>query len=60
MTRAATKLEPCPFCGSDEVFADSRRVECEVCGALGPRTQAPAALSVKSEAIAAWNRRKPA
>ena len=55
MTSTDDKLEPCRFCGSDDVFTDvtqgSHYGECGQCGAMGPN-----ALT-EAEAITAWNNR---
>ena len=55
------KLEPCPFCGSDDVFVvehhfykteDCFGVQCDNC-----KTQSYQFYDSKNEAIEAWNRR---
>jgi len=42
------ELEPCPFCGSDNVSVWDEYVECMNCGANGPSCSNPIAL---------WNER---
>ncbi len=57
------ELKPCPFCGSDRVFAHKHFwhvVLCQHCGAEGPASKEGETVSeaeAKAQAIAAWNRR---
>lgn len=50
------KLNPCPFCDSDDVgFDDEHRcVTCQSCGAFGPGT------GTEDTAVSDWNDSKPA
>jgi len=55
------KLQPCPFCGSENVMFRvdddaGARVWCNACLALGP----PFGRMAQESAIAAWNNRQSA
>lgn len=52
-------IEPCPFCGSNEVnvitMDGMSRARCEGCSAVGPRSKV--AVPRDGDAIIAWNKR---
>lgn len=45
------ELQPCPFCGSEDLENDTYFITCVTCEADGP------IKGNEPEAIAAWNRR---
>lgn len=54
--RPRDRVEPCPFCGSEQIIQVDCRMHCRGCAATGPptlTTTAPLAVIKK------WNRRRP-